>query len=126
MQNRKNIEIKIGKFGNLKISEGLYAYVGSAFGGGGINSRVSRHIKVNKKCRWHVDYLRRHMRMKEIWTHIGNRDNEHHFAKVLTTFSGAEIPMKGFGSSDCNCLTHLIKLSEVPEVFDEDFTILKF
>ncbi|MCD6590442.1 MAG: GIY-YIG nuclease family protein, partial [Candidatus Aenigmarchaeota archaeon] len=50
----ENKEIKIGSLGNIKFKKGYYMYVGSAK-----NSikRIERHFKVEKKLRWHIDYL---------------------------------------------------------------------
>lgn len=39
------------------IGEGLYVYVGSGGGPGGIRARVSRHLRRRKPVRWHIDWL---------------------------------------------------------------------
>jgi len=49
--------IKIGSLGIHKMPRGLYAYVGSAKGPGGLKARVKRHFKKVKKIKWHIDYL---------------------------------------------------------------------
>jgi len=45
--------------GGLKIllSPGVYAYIGSAGGTGGIRARVARHFRRYKKIHWHIDKL---------------------------------------------------------------------
>ncbi len=44
----KAIRIQIGKLGQFKFKKGYYAYVGSAFGPGGLNSRIKHHIESKK------------------------------------------------------------------------------
>lgn len=36
---------------------GYYLYIGSAHGPGGLNARVGRHIRKEKKVHWHIDHL---------------------------------------------------------------------
>ncbi len=38
-----------------KLEPGYYIYVGSAWGPGGLRSRIARHIKKDKKIHWHID-----------------------------------------------------------------------
>jgi Uri superfamily endonuclease len=53
--------IQIGRLGKFNFSDGYYAYVGSAFGPGGLAARLSHHLRRSHKPRWHIDYLRRHV-----------------------------------------------------------------
>ena len=39
------------------VGEGLYVYVGSAGGPGGLRARVYRHFRRRKRVRWHIDRL---------------------------------------------------------------------
>ena len=48
--------ITIGSLREVHFPRGYYAYVGS--GMGGVEPRVSRHLRRNKKPHWHIDYLR--------------------------------------------------------------------
>ena len=50
--------IKIGKIGIKQFSKGYYAYIGSALNG--IENRLKRHMKSDKKLHWHIDYLLQH------------------------------------------------------------------
>ncbi len=57
-----DINIQIGKLGELFFKEGFYLYVGSAMGKSGsstLESRVKRHLRSpdKKKTHWHIDYL---------------------------------------------------------------------
>ena len=110
------MDIRVGSLGIISVQEGIYAYVGSAFGGGGLKSRLSRHLKTAKKCRWHIDYIRRHMKAVSLWYTTESAEAEHRIAQTFIGM-GAGIPMKGFGSSDCKCITHLFHLESVPECF---------
>ena len=40
-----------------KLEPGYYIYVGSAWGPGGLRSRIARHIKKDKKIHWHIDKI---------------------------------------------------------------------
>lgn len=48
----------VGKLGTFDFPPGNYAYVGSAFGGGGVAARVARHLDPHTVKRWNVDYLK--------------------------------------------------------------------
>ena len=81
-------------------------YSGSAFGPGGLAARVGRHLRLNKKLRWHIDYLRQ--RVDDVVAYYQpDARSECLFANELM-IAGGEIPMKGFGSSDCKCESHLV------------------
>ncbi|ADD68808.1 protein of unknown function DUF123 [Denitrovibrio acetiphilus DSM 12809] len=116
LECNRNLTVRVGSFGELAVKPGIYAYVGSAFGGGGLKSRLGRHFKTAKKCRWHIDYIRRHMRAKAVWYTNEGVDAEHRTARRFIE-GGAEIPMKGFGSSDCSCISHLFYMESIPEPF---------
>ena len=44
-------DVPIGKLGVLHLLPGIYVYVGSAFGPGGIAARVGRHARCEKTLR---------------------------------------------------------------------------
>lgn len=50
--------VQVGRWGPLAVRPGVYLYVGSAFGPGGVRARVGRHLRMRKKPHWHLDYLR--------------------------------------------------------------------
>ena len=99
--------IPVGRIGVLEASPGYYVYVGSAFGPGGLNARVSRHQKKTDRIHWHIDYLKASTRLDEIWYTYDPVRREHHWAEVLEDVRNASIPLPGFGSSDCGCRSHL-------------------
>ncbi|PLX68594.1 MAG: DUF123 domain-containing protein [Denitrovibrio sp.] len=108
--------IRVGSIGELRTKAGIYAYVGSAYGGGGIKSRLGRHLKTAKKCRWHIDYIRRFMSFHSAWYTLESADIEHKIAEEFIRMD-TEIPMKGFGSSDCKCHSHLFFMEKLPIPF---------
>ncbi len=107
--------LRIGRLGVFTFEPGHYAYVGSAFGPGGIRARVGRHFRHHhKKKRWHIDYLNSVSQPGGAWICYGDVSFEHRWASVLTALSRAWLPAAGFGASDCRCPTHLIGFSKPP------------
>ena len=47
--------IAVGHLGAITFAPGIYAYVGSAMAG--LEQRISRHLRKEKKLHWHIDYL---------------------------------------------------------------------
>ncbi|MFC7227669.1 GIY-YIG nuclease family protein [Salinirubellus salinus] len=105
--------VEVGALGECAFEAGHYAYTGSAFGAGGL-SRVDRHRDLVTGARevrhWHVDYLLCHpaTRLREVVTTEG-ADVECAVARRLP-----DGPVGGFGSSDCDCESHLATLGEAP------------
>jgi len=103
--------IRVGSLGVVTFEPGHYAYVGSAFGPGGIRARLGRHFRRHKKTRWHIDYLSRVGLIQAAWVSYGSQRLEHHWAGVLQGLPGARLPVARFGASDCRCRTHLTGFS---------------
>ncbi len=101
---KKSQYIKIGKLGTLNFKEGFYLYVGSALGG--IENRVSRHLGKRRKKFWHIDYFlsNSYVDIDCIYCLNSNRKIECDVAKKMGIIAA---PIKGFGSSDCKCESHL-------------------
>jgi Uri superfamily endonuclease len=109
------IGIKIGRLGTFDFQAGWYAYVGSAFGAGGLRGRLKHHLSAVNRPHWHVDYLRQNAVCKEIWYLASEITYEHDWAAALQSLPGAAIPAPGFGASDCHCKTHLIFFRDYPD-----------
>lgn len=107
----KQENIQIGKLGNFSFEKGYYVYVGSAKRN--IQSRINRHIQVDKKQQWHLDYLRPYLQIEEVQTYPGNLGECQLFAR-LQQENNASIPAEGFGSSDCKCVSHLFYTEKNP------------
>jgi Uri superfamily endonuclease len=99
--------ISVGKLGNIKFKKGSYAYIGSALNG--LEARISRHLRKNKKVFWHIDYLLKHATVKNIHYRPGQNKEECEFAQLLSAEFDA---IKQFGSSDCRCSSHLFFIKD--------------
>jgi Uri superfamily endonuclease len=113
-------EITVGKLGTFAFPAGYYLYLGSALGPGGLEARLARHRRRNKKLRWHIDYLLEHAQLVEVWSTPSTDKLECCWAQAARQLPGSEIPVPGFGSSDCHCPSHLIHLARKPAY--EEFT----
>jgi len=103
--NATTRSVRVGALGDVSIEPGYLIYVGSAFGPGGLRARVSRHARLKKKTHWHIDYLRPHLSLTEVWWSTAPQNREHAWAERLTRDCNPAHPR--FGASDCNCRTHL-------------------
>ncbi|HJN43494.1 MAG: hypothetical protein CL477_00960 [Acidobacteria bacterium] len=106
--------VQIGRLGCVQLQSGYYVYVGSAFGPGGIAARLAHHVKVTPRPHWHVDYLRAHAVLEEVWYTDDPVRREHAWAALFAQARGASIPLVGFGSSDCRCVSHLWRFQTRP------------
>ena len=103
--------ISVGKLGMPTFRRGFYAYAGSALNG--LESRLARHLRRNKKFHWHIDYLIKEASIREIVFSDNGKRDECLFAHALCReFS----PIPGFGCSDCKCISHLFYGSEKEEL----------
>ena len=111
----KQRSIRVGSLGTLVFESGLYAYVGSAQNS--LEKRVTRHLTRNKKRFWHIDYLLedKHVKIVNVFYKVAPKSEECHIAKKI---GETNLPIKGFGSSDCNCKSHLFKLNS-PESIEK-------
>ncbi len=120
-KNGKNI--RIGRHGYLQTEPGHYAYCGSAFGPGGLRARVGRHTRLHKKKRWHIDYLRPHIRLRQIWYSANGENLEHDMAsafnKMAVIDNKSTYPMTKFGATDCACPAHLFHFISMPGIVSQ-------
>jgi sugar fermentation stimulation protein A len=98
----KDQVIRIGSLGPVKFRKGYYAYVGSALGG--IDARVSRHMRREKKIRWHIDYL---LEGAKVLGAVCLPSDVRTECLIAEGFRSRLDPVPGFGCSDCRCLSHL-------------------
>jgi Uri superfamily endonuclease len=106
--------VNIGKLGTLILKSGFYVYIGSAFGPGGLKARLNHHVNHSSRPHWHIDYLRPSLRLCEIWYTYDQTRREHQWAKIHSQTRGVLLPLPGFGSSDCRCLSHLFFYKSKP------------
>lgn len=109
-------ELKIGDLVRDEF-QGDYLYVGSAHGPGGLQ-RVSRHLKAaageSGNDHWHIDYLIGPGVIRETWLLPTDKDLECELATSLE--KSFEQPVKDFGSSDCDCFSHLFNYDSEQKV----------
>ena len=108
--------VQIGALGMLWVMPGFYAYVGSARGSGGLAARLAHHRRRSRNPYWHIDYLRHHAALREVWLTRDAAEREHGWAGVLGSSPGASIPLARFGATDCRCRSHLFHLTDTPRL----------
>ena len=116
MRLKHQRHVQIGRLGCFRFSTGVYVYIGSAWGPGGLTTRLGRHLRSQKNCRWHIDYLRRYAPIIRIWFGRSRPRDEHLWADIIGSMNSAEIPARKFGSSDCRCPSHLFRLPGPPSI----------
>lgn len=96
---------------------GVYIYLGSARGPGGIRARCARHLRVTKSRHWHVDHLAAAARPGSVRAAPFANDTECGLGARLTARPDLAVPVPGFGNSDCRtCASHLFRIdSAIPE-----------
>ena len=103
--------IGIGRLGLQHFPIGVYFYVGSARGTGGLRARLRRHLRGDGAQHWHIDYLRTIAEVRAVlYTVTDNMPLECAWSQALAQMPTAFIPVPHFGSSDCRsrCAAHLI------------------
>jgi len=103
----KDINVNVGALGSVNFEKGLYAYVGSAQNN--LEKRIERHLRKTKQKFWHIDYLLddADVEVLKVFHKKAGRLEE---CKIAKNISEIGVPVKGFGSSDCRCESHLFKL----------------
>lgn len=92
--------LRIGSLGEFDIVPGFYAYVGSAFGSGGLRARIQHHLESRAEPHWHIDYFLKAAAPVEVWFTTAGRRLERHWADLLENTSKFRMPISRFGSSD--------------------------
>ena len=122
-----NKNIRVGSLGKLEFKKGFYCYVGSAIGSTTIENRCKRHLIKNKKMKWHIDYFRKEAEIVNIFAIPSRRRIECKIARKILKKADSFIPK--FGSSDCNCKSHLFyfknkkSLSKLYPIFSKGIQI---
>jgi len=109
-------DIEIGKAGRFFFRKGYYIYVGSAMKD--LTARLERHKRKRKNLFWHVDYLREHTTVVHTLPIRSSSKLECNIASSVHDISDGSI--MGFGSSDCNCYSHLFYMKNNP-IYSEEF-----
>jgi Uri superfamily endonuclease len=101
MELKRDERINVGKIGTLEFRKGFYVYIGSALND--LNSRIRRHLSNVKKIRWHIDYFLKKAVIKDVFYKESKNREECTISKAFKNLQ----PIPKFGSSDCDCNTHL-------------------
>lgn len=94
--------LAVGRLGEFEFPQGTYIYNGSAKRN--LEARIARHLRSEKKLRWHIDYLLTAPGVSVIDVRRSRRNE--------CTWNGATggvVVAPGFGASDCcsGCGSHL-------------------
>lgn len=106
------MSVVVGKLGVLSFNAGYYCYVGSALNG--LRGRVARHLRPEKKARWHVDYLLQNATTVAVLWRYSRERLECQIVRELKDLGLALV--RGFGASDCRCPSHLFQHPEFDKV----------
>lgn len=101
LENDKTILIG-KKEQKMFFKKGFYIYIGSAMNG--LEQRISRHLKINKKFHWHIDFLLKYSEIKNVYFKESTKQEE---CSISKNFEQKFEKIDGFGSSDCKCKSHL-------------------
>ena len=119
--------LAVGKLNSRRFPKGNYTYTGSALGKGqaSLENRVSRHLRREKQKRWHIDFLLAHDKATVTAVVCGqtNREAECQMNQYIMSQGKAEIPVMGFGASDCkkHCGSHLLYFGDaeiIPKIVE--------
>jgi sugar fermentation stimulation protein A len=102
--------IAVGSLGTVSFPAGYHIYVGSA--ARSLSKRVARHRRLRKRMHWHIDYLRALAEWHAALPILTADDLECDVAKSLRALAGPGV--RGFGSSDCSCSSHLFHMAGDP------------
>jgi len=103
--------IVVGRLGRFGFPAGYYVYTGSARRG--LESRIARHLRRRKRMRWHIDYLLQCADVVGV-RRYGGGNSECALNGTAEGLPGSTVVVRGFGSSDCRCPSHLLFFSRNP------------
>jgi len=124
----KEVTVTIGKLGKHGFPRGYYTYTGSALGKGAssLKHRIIRHLRKEKRKFWHIDYLLadENVSIEAVVAAQTAEKMECNLNSYVKRLESAEVPVNGFGASDCRkrCVAHMLYF---PEVEKADLLIKK-
>jgi Uri superfamily endonuclease len=108
---REEITVEVGALGSITFPKGEYVYVGSALNS--LEPRIERHLQTSKGehdvTHWHIDYLLREpaATIQEIYVIETDVKLECSIAEKVSEHGQ---PVRGFGCSDCRCVSHFYRV----------------
>lgn len=101
----KKRDIDIGALGAITFPSDLYVYTGSAQRSA--EKRIERHFSEPENLHWHIDYFSEEAEAVDYFFLPEDSSYECLMASILEDIGE---PVKNFGSSDCDCNSHLFRL----------------
>jgi histidyl-tRNA synthetase len=102
---KQNMKLSIGVLGVHTLKRGTYLYIGSAKSG--IGGRVRRHIRLSSTKsdggKWHIDNILKNSLAEVAAALAFPGAEECAVSAVLASDERTDVPVAGFGSSDCRC-----------------------
>lgn len=118
----KDLTLPVGGLGHVSFRRGFYVYTGSAMAN--LKRRMERHKRIRKRNHWHIDFLRSVSEFHDILPIRSSERIECQLANCLSGIACWEIP--GFGSSDCECRTHLFGWEVDPLLCPEFHSVIQY
>jgi len=112
---KRGFSATVGALGTVRFSKGAYVYIGSALGPGGLGARLQHHLSRPNRPHWHLDYLHGRVKATAVWYSSSEERFEHDWANAIAALSGAS-GVSRFGSSDCDCDSHLFHFATPPQL----------
>ncbi|MFC1476953.1 DUF123 domain-containing protein [candidate division KSB1 bacterium] len=103
----RDISVHIGALELRRFAEGYYIYVGSAQNN--LDKRIQRHLASEKRIHWHIDRLLAEPSAEIVGVFYKAAAKEHECSTASRLMILGQ-PEKDFGSSDCACKSHLIRM----------------
>ncbi len=103
------VAVRVGALGLRNFRAGLYCYTGSARRNP--LARLQRHLRRDKRLRWHIDYLLSVPEARVVDVEVQRLPE-----CALNQSVGGQMPVPGLGASDCAaaCGSHLRYLGAWP------------
>jgi sugar fermentation stimulation protein A len=106
----RTVTIPVGSLGGIAFAAGCYLYVGSAKVA--LAKRLARHLRRQTARHWHIDDLKGHADQLTAIPIRASEPLEHALAAAVGAIADGAVP--GFGSSDCDCPSHLFFFTANP------------
>lgn len=107
----RDATIEVGALGEVGFRAGAYAYVGSAMGG--LDARIARHLRDDRRLHWHVDYLLQHAEVVDV---VRIESDERLECRIASALAERLDVVESFGCSDCACASHLFLAEDLDEL----------
>lgn len=103
--------VPIGSLGLCPLTGGYYGYVGSALAG--LRRRLLRHLTPPRRPWWHIDHL---LAVGNLYAIVWAETSQRQECQLAGQLAGCMPWLKGFGSSDCRCPSHLFFAATADEL----------